>query len=218
MDATMPSARPMPRIGDPAPDFTAITTQGPIRFSEWQGNDWVILFSHPADFTPVCSTELTEFARRADKFSKRNTKLIGLSIDSIHSHLAWRENLRKIMDVDIGYPLIADLDTKVATLYGMVHPGESATVTVRTVFVIDPRHTIRALIYYPLNVGRNMDEIERLVDALQTADRNGVATPVNWKVGEKVVVPPPRTVAEVAERESHREYERYDFYLNKKSL
>jgi len=216
MEATI--GRGIPRIGDTAPDFTAITTQGEITFSEWQGDDWVILFSHPADFTPVCSTELTEFARRQEEFARRHCKLIALSIDSIHSHLAWRENLRQILDTEIGYPIIADLDTKVASQYGMIHPGESATVTVRTVFVIDPKRKIRALIYYPLNVGRNMDEIERLLDALQTSDERGVATPVNWKVGEKVIVPPPKTVADVAERESHKEYERFDFYLNKKSL
>ncbi len=210
--------RGIPRIGDVAPDFTAMTTHGEITFSEWQDGDWVILFSHPADFTPVCSTELTEFARRQEEFARRSTKLIALSIDSIHSHLAWRENLKSILDTDIGYPIIADLDTKVASLYGMIHPGESATVTVRTVFVIDPQKKIRALIYYPLNVGRNMDEIERLLDALQTSDAQGVATPVNWNVGDKVIVPPPKTVAEVDERASHAEYERFDFYLNKKSL
>jgi peroxiredoxin (alkyl hydroperoxide reductase subunit C) len=208
----------IPRIGDQAPNFTAVTTQGEIDFWKWQGSDWVLLFSHPADFTPVCSTELAEFARRQDDFRKRNTKLIGLSIDSIHSHLAWRQNLKQILDAQIDYPLIADLDTKVASLYGMIHPGESSTVTVRTVFVIDPKHTIRALVYYPLNVGRNMDEIVRLMDALQTADKHGVATPVNWRPGEKVVVPPPKSEAEVAERESHKDYERFDFYLNKRTL
>ena len=208
----------IPRIGDTAPDFIALTTQGEITFSSWQEGSWVLLFSHPADFTPVCSTELSEFAKRVDEFTRRNTKLIGLSIDSIHSHLAWRENLKQILDVELPYPLIADLDMKVASLYGMIHPGESATLTVRTVFAIDPKRTIRALIYYPLNVGRNIDEIVRLIDALQTSDENGVATPVNWKPGDKVVVPPPKTVAEVAERATHSEYERFDFYLNKKSL
>jgi peroxiredoxin (alkyl hydroperoxide reductase subunit C) len=208
----------IPRIGDKAPDFTAVTTHGELTFSEWQGDSWVILFSHPADFTPVCSTELTEFARRGEEFARRNCKLMGLSIDSIHSHLAWRENLKQILDVELGFPLVADLDTRVASLYGMIHPGESATVTVRAVFLIDPNRIIRALVYYPLNVGRNMDEIERALDALQTADEHGVACPVDWKPGEKVIVPPPKTVEEVAERGSHAEYERFDFYLNKKSL
>ncbi len=208
----------IPRIGDTAPDFTAVTTQGVIEFSKWQGDKWVILFSHPADFTPVCSTELTEFAKRHEEFTRRGAKLIGLSIDSIHSHLAWRENLKQILKVEIPYPLIADIDMKVAALYGMIHPGASATVTVRAVFLIDPKRTIRALVYYPLNVGRNVNEIARLLDALQTADKNGVATPVDWKPGDKVVVPPPKTEAEVAERAGHKEYERFDFYLNKKEL
>jgi len=208
----------IPRIGDTAPDFKAVTTEGEIQFSEWQGKDWVILFSHPADFTPVCSTELGEFARRNEEFKQRGTKLIGLSIDSIHSHLAWRENLKQIMDVELPYPLIADLDMGVAQKYGMIHPGEAATATVRAVFVIDPKHVVRALVYYPLNVGRNVDEIVRLLDGLQTTDEHACATPVNWKPGDKVVVPPPKTTAEVAERNSHDEYERFDFYLNKKSL
>jgi peroxiredoxin (alkyl hydroperoxide reductase subunit C) len=208
----------IPRIGDAAPDFTAQTTHGPLTFSEWQKGSWVILFSHPADFTPVCSTELSEFARRNDEFTRRNTKLIGLSIDSIHSHLAWRENLKQILDVEIPYPLIADLDMAVAQKYGMVHPGAAATATVRAVFVVDPKRNVRALVYYPMNVGRSIDEIMRLLEALQTADTNACATPVNWKPGEKVVVPPPKTVSEVKEREGHKEYERFDFYLNKKSL
>ncbi|MHC4223411.1 MAG: peroxiredoxin [Planctomycetota bacterium] len=208
----------IPRIGDVAPDFTAATTHGEITFSEWQGGKWVLLFSHPADFTPVCSTELTEFAKRAGEFEKRNAKMIGLSIDSVHSHLAWHENLKQILDTDIGYPLIADTNMSVASLYGMMHPGESATVTVRALFVIDPNRVVRALIYYPLNVGRNVDEVLRLVEALQTTDANAVATPVNWQPGEKVVVPPPKTVEDVAERNSHSDYERFDFYLNKKDL
>lgn len=208
----------IPRIGDRAPDFRATTTQGEIAFHEWAGDQWVVLFSHPADFTPVCSTELAEFARRKESFARRNTKLIGLSIDSVHAHLAWRENLKQILDVQIDYPIIADLDQGVAQKYGMLHPGESATATVRAVFVIDPKKTVRALVYYPLNVGRNMDEIERLLEALQTTDANACATPVNWRPGDKVVVPPPKTEADVAERDSHKEYQRYDFYLNMKDL
>jgi peroxiredoxin (alkyl hydroperoxide reductase subunit C) len=208
----------IPRIGDIAPDFKAQTTHGEIQFGDWQKGSWVILFSHPADFTPVCSTELVEFARKNDEFARRNTKLIGLSIDSIHSHLAWRENLKQILDSDVPYPLIADLSMDVASKYGMIHPGAAATATVRAVFVIDPKRVVRALVYYPMNVGRNVDEIMRLLDALQTADQNVCATPVNWKPGEKVVVPPPKTVSEVRERETHKEYERFDFYLNKKSL
>jgi peroxiredoxin (alkyl hydroperoxide reductase subunit C) len=208
----------IPRIGDIAPDFSANTTEGPIKFSEWQGDKWVILFSHPADFTPVCSTELAEFARRRKEFDELGTKLIGLSIDSIHSHLAWRENLKKVLDADINYPIIADLDMKVAQRYGLLHPNESQTATVRAVFVIDPKQTVRAIIYYPLNVGRNIDEVVRLVDALQMTDKHSVAAPVNWKPGDKVIVPPPKSVKDVEERKSHKEYEQIDFYLNKKSL
>ena len=208
----------MPRIGDTAPDFTANSTHGPITFSEWQSQSWVILFSHPADFTPVCSTELTEFAKRAGEFTAKETKLIGVSIDSVHSHLAWRENLKQILDTDIEYPLIADTDMQVAKAYGMLHENTSSTATVRAVFVIDPKRVVRALVYYPMNVGRNVDEIMRLLTALQTTDKHACATPVNWKQGDKVIVPPPKNVKEVKERESHKEYERYDFYLNKKSL
>jgi peroxiredoxin (alkyl hydroperoxide reductase subunit C) len=208
----------IPRIGDKAPDFHAVTTHGEIDFHEWAGDSWVVLFSHPADFTPVCSTELAEFARRSKSFGDKHTKLIGLSIDSVHAHLAWRENLKNILDVQIDYPIIADLDASVANKYGMLHQGEAATATVRAVFVIDPKHTVRALVYYPLNVGRNLDEIERLLTALQTTDAHACATPVNWMPGGKVVVPPPKTAAEVAERDSHTEYERKDFYLNLRDL
>ncbi|MGE0432717.1 MAG: peroxiredoxin [Planctomycetota bacterium] len=212
------TALTLPRIGDQAPDFTAPTTVGELRFHEWAGDKWVVLFSHPADFTPVCSTELTEFAKRESEFGQRNTKLIGLSIDSIHSHLAWRQNLKQILDVQINYPMIADTPGSVARLYGMLHPGESATVTVRALFVIDPKKTVRAIVYYPLNVGRNVDEVVRLVDALQTADKHSVACPVNWKPGENVVVPPPKTAADVENRLAGNWDEKFDFYLNKKKL
>jgi peroxiredoxin (alkyl hydroperoxide reductase subunit C) len=216
--STQTAVRSLPRIGDRAPDFNAVTTQGEIRFSEWTSGKWTLLFSHPADFTPVCSTELVELARRSKEFDQRNFKLIGLSIDSIHSHLAWVENLAKIMETRLPYPLIADTDKKVAELYGMIHPGESATVTVRALFFIDPKQTIRAIIYYPLNVGRNVDEILRVCDALQTADANAVACPVNWKKGDKVIVPPPKNEKDVAARAAMTNVERLDFYLIKKSL
>ena len=208
---------PIPRIGDDAPDFTAITTHGEITFSDWQGDDWVILFSHPADFTPVCTTELTEFANRNAEFSDRGIKLIGLSIDSIHSHVAWVQNINEIMGTKIPYPLIADLDMKVANKYGLIHPGESSTATVRAVFIIDPNRKIRALIYYPLANGRNVDEVVRLIDSLQTTDSNSCATPVNWNVGEKVIVPPPKTEAEVEDR-LNSDHEKLSFYLMKKDL
>ncbi len=207
----------IPKIGDIAPDFTAITTQGELTLSRWQADSWVLLFSHPADFTPVCSTELSEFARREADFAKRNVKLIGNSIDSVHSHLAWRENLQKIFNCKINYPLIADINMAVAQKYGMIHPGQSLTATVRAVFVIDPKRVIRAIIYYPMNVGRNVDEILRLIDGLQTADKNACATPVNWKPGEKVIVPPPKTEKEVVDRLAAA-YEKLDFYLCKKDI
>ncbi|HEX9749878.1 MAG TPA: peroxiredoxin [candidate division Zixibacteria bacterium] len=207
----------IPRLGDVAPDFTAQTTHGEVKFHEWQGDKWVILFSHPADFTPVCSTELTAFAKRYDEFEKRGAKLIGISIDSIHAHLAWTQNLERILQTKIPYPLIADLNTAVAQKYGMIHPGASETVTVRTLFVIDPNKKVRALIYYPLNVGRSVDEVLRLLTALQTADTKGVALPVDWKPGDKVIVPPPKTEADVQDRLSGK-YEKIDFYLCKKEL
>jgi len=208
----------MPRIGDKAPDFTAQTTHGPITLSEWQKDNWVLLFSHPADFTPVCSTELVEFGKRYKEFEKRNTKLIGISVDSVHSHLAWIENLAKIFKTQkLPYPLIADLTTGVSQKYGMIHPGESETVTVRALFFIDPKRIIRAIIYYPLNIGRNVDEVIRVLDALQTADANAVACPVNWRPGDKVIVPPPKTAKEVEEREK-ASYEKLDFYLCKKAV
>jgi peroxiredoxin (alkyl hydroperoxide reductase subunit C) len=208
----------MPRIGDQAPDFTAQTTHGEITLSQWQEGKWVVLFSHPADFTPVCSTELTELGRRYAEFEKRDVKLIGISVDSIHSHLAWVQNLKSILDVRLPYPLIADSNRAVSELYGMMHPGESATVTVRALFFIDPKRTIRAIIYYPLNVGRSVDEILRVVDALQTADTKGVACPVNWKPGDKVIVPPPRSEKEVDDRLALTGVERLDFYLTKRAL
>lgn len=214
----MTETRSLPKIGDQAPDFTAQTTQGEVTLSTWQEGKWVVLFSHPADFTPVCSTELTEFGRRHKEFEQRGVKLIGISVDSIHSHLAWHQNLGKILGVTLPYPLIADSTRAVSELYGMIHPGASATVTVRALFVIDPKRVVRALIYYPLNIGRNVDEVVRIIDALQTADKNGVACPVNWKPGDKVIVPPPKTEKEVADRLALQNVERLDFYLTKKSL
>ena len=217
MSESSTNAQPMPRNGDDAPDFHAQTTHGELDFHDWAGDNWVILFSHPADFTPVCSTELTEFGRRHSEFAKRNIKLMGVSVDSIHSHLAWVQNLDKILDVHVPYPLVADSNRAVSELYGMLHPGESATVTVRALFFVDPSRKIRAIIYYPLNVGRNVDEVLRAVQALQTADSKGVACPVNWPPGDKVIVPPPKTEDEVNDR-LNGSYEKLDFYLCKKDL
>lgn len=208
----------MPRIGDKAPDFQALTTTGPLKFSEFNKGKWVIMFSHPADFTPVCTTELSAFAKEKNFFEQRNTKLIGLSIDSIHSHLAWVNNVRENTGVYMDFPIIADLDMKVAQLYGMLHPGESTTAAVRAVFFIDPKGTIRLMMYYPLNIGRNMEEIQRALVALQTADEFKCALPVDWKPGDKAIVPPPKTLVEMDERIASKKYEKIDFYLAKMEL
>ena len=210
----------MPRIGDKAPDFEAITTTGKIKFSEYNKDSWVILFSHPADFTPVCTTEMSAFALEHDFFRKNNTKLMGLSIDSIHSHLAWVNNVKENTGVFFDFPIIADLDMKVAQLYGMLHPGESSTAAVRAVFFMDPSGTIRLVMYYPLNVGRNMEEIKRVLVALQTSDEHKCAMPINWVKGEKVIVPPPKTLVEMQDRieMDSNTTEKIDFYLIKKHL
>ncbi|PTN09369.1 peroxiredoxin [Mangrovibacterium marinum] len=207
----------MPRIGDMAPDFKANTTYGPIQFSEYNKGSWVILFSHPADFTPVCTTEMSGFAVRSDEFKALNTKLMGLSIDSIHAHVAWVNNVKKNSGILFNFPIIADIDMKVSKLYGMLQPNESETAAVRAVFIIDPTGKVRLVMYYPLNVGRNMDEIVRALKALQTSDKHNVALPLNWVPGEKVIVPPPKTVDAMIEREKS-DYEMMDFYLAKKDL
>jgi peroxiredoxin (alkyl hydroperoxide reductase subunit C) len=214
--AAAPAPTSLPRLNEPAPNFTANSTQGQISLDDYKGK-WVVLFSHPADFTPVCTTELSEFARRADDFEKLDTQLIGLSIDSIYAHLGWTRNIEEKFGVKIPYPIIADLDMKVASAYGMIHPGASSTATVRAVFVIDDKQNVRAMIYYPMTNGRNIDEILRLVEALQTSDKNGVATPCNWNPGEQVIVPPPQT-AEAAEKRMSEGYEVTDWYFSKKNL
>ncbi len=208
----------MPRIGDDAPDFTATTTHGQLRLSEFAEGKWVVLFSHPADFTPVCTTELSGFAKRKQEFEALNTKLIGLSIDSIHSHLAWVNNVREKTGVYLDFPIIADLDMKVAKLYGMLQPNESETAAVRAVFFIDPYLKIRLIMYYPLNVGRNMDEILRVLEALQVSDEHKVALPLNWKKGDQVIVPPPKTLEEMEDRIQDDSCEKVDFYLARKDL
>ena len=209
----------LPRIGDRAPDFGAVTTHIPdFNFSAWQEQDWVVMFSHPADFTPVCTTEILEFARQYERFTARRIKLIGISVDSIHSHLAWLQNMKEKMGVEVPFPMIADNDMKISQLYGMIHPGASSTATVRAVFVIDPRRIIRALVYYPMNAGRNIEEILRLVTALQTTEQFSCATPVNWQEGEKVVVPPPKTVKDVEQRLSQPDVDHQDFYLTLKDI
>jgi peroxiredoxin (alkyl hydroperoxide reductase subunit C) len=201
----------MPIIGEPAPDFEALTTNGTIKLSDLKGK-WVVMFSHPADFTPVCTTEFMAFAGVADELKNMNVQLMGLSIDSVHSHLAWIKNVKDKMGVDIPFPIIADLDMSVAKKYGMIHPGQSSTATIRTVFFIDDKGILRAMIYYPLTNGRYIPEIIRLVKALQTTDKYGVATPANWQPGDKVVVPAPKNKAEMDKRLSEG-YECKDWYL-----
>ncbi|MGH9901780.1 MAG: peroxiredoxin [Pyrinomonadaceae bacterium] len=206
----------MPRINDQAPDFEAKSTHGPLKLSDFKGK-WVVLFSHPADFTPVCTTEFVEFARRSDEFKRRNAQLIGLSVDSVTAHIAWVRNIEQHFGVKIDFPVIADLDTKVAEKYGLIHPAASETATVRAVFVIDDKQKVRALVYYPMTCGRNIDEVLRAVDALQTADQNACATPANWQPGEQVIVPPPQTI-EDAEKRMKSEYDVTDWYFSKRNL
>ncbi len=213
----MDAPRNLPRINEPAPDFNSVTTHGQKKLADYKGR-WLVLFSHPADFTPVCTTEFIGFTQRFDDFQKRNTDILGVSIDSIFSHLAWVQNIKEKMGVSVPFPIIADLDMKVASAYGMVHPGASDTATVRSVFVIDDKGMIRALVYYPMNAGRNIDEIIRLLDALQTADKHGVACPANWRPGDNVVVPAPKTVADVEKRLADGSLDRKDWYLSLKKL
>ena len=217
-NVVMDKVQVMPRIGDQAPDFEAVTTTGKIRFSEFAKDKWVLLFSHPADFTPVCTTEMSGFAERMAEFTELNTELMGLSIDSIHSHLAWVNNVREKTGVYFKFPIIADLDMKVAKLYGMLQPNESETAAVRAVFFIDPSKKIRLIMYYPLNVGRNMDEIVRSLKALQFVDEHKVAMPLNWQPGDKVIVPPPKTLEQMEERINNQDYEKVDFYLARKQI
>jgi peroxiredoxin (alkyl hydroperoxide reductase subunit C) len=207
----------LPRLNEPAPAFDAVTTQGPLKLSDYEGS-WLILFSHPADFTPVCTTEFIAFAEIYPELQKRSTELLGLSIDSVFSHIGWIRNIEEKTGVKIPFPVIADLDRKVATAYGMVMPGESKTETSRCVFIIDAKGMLRAMIYYPLSTGRNMDEILRVIDALQTADANAVATPANWRPGDKVIVPAPNTTELAEERVGEKGVECVDWYLCKKSL
>ncbi len=215
---TMESARTsaLPRLNEPAPAFEAVTTQGTIKLSDYEGS-WLILFSHPADFTPVCTTEFAAFAEIAPQLGERNVELLGLSIDSVFSHLAWMRSIRASLGVRVPFPVIADLDRAVATAYGMIMPGESTTETSRCVFFIDPKSILRAMIYYPLSLGRNMKEILRVVDALQTADANQVATPANWEPGQKVILPAPRTMEDL-EKRIDSGYECADWYLCYRSL
>jgi peroxiredoxin (alkyl hydroperoxide reductase subunit C) len=196
----------MPRIGDYAPVFTAVTTQGEINFPADYAGNWVIFFSHPADFTPVCTSEFMTFASLQREFATYNTKLVGLSVDGLYSHIAWLRTIqdkitfRDMKNVEVTFPLIEDVSMKIAQMYGMIMPGEDSTKAVRAVFVIDPEGMIRAIIYYPLSLGRNFDELLRVVKALQTADHFAVATPADWRPGEPVIVPPAGSCGTARER------------------
>lgn len=205
----------MPLIGDDAPAFTATTSMGEIKFPDDYKGKWVILFSHPADFTPVCTTEFMTFASMQEEFRGLNAELIGLSIDSIYAHIAWLRTIKEkiqykgMKDVEITFPVIADLTMEIAKKFGMVQPKASTTQAVRAVFMIDPKAKIRAIIYYPLSNGRNMDEIKRLLMAMQKSDADDVATPANWQPGEDVIIPPPGSCGTAKERVQKKEEGKY---------
>ncbi|HHG89175.1 MAG TPA: peroxiredoxin [Devosia sp.] len=177
------------RLGDTAPNFTADTTQGKINFHEWIGNSWVFFFSHPADFTPVCTTEMGRTAQLGDEFAKRNVKPIGLSTDSVEEHNKWILDVNDTQNTELKFPIIADKSLEVAQLYDMIHPNTNTTEAVRSVFIIDPSKKVRLTLTYPMNVGRNFDEILRVIDALQLADEKTIATPADWAPGDKVIIP-----------------------------
>jgi len=207
----------LPRIGEQAPAFEAESTHGIIRLGDFEGS-WLVFFSHPADFTPVCTTEFLAFASIHQELRAKGCELLGLSIDSVFSHIAWIRRIEEKFGIRIEFPVIADLSRQVAELYGMIMPGESKTETSRAVFVIDPKQMVRAVIYYPLTTGRNTDEILRLLDALKTTDEYAVATPANWRPGDKVIVPPPRTQDAAEERVAAKGVECLDWFFCKKSL
>ncbi|MDD3738487.1 MAG: peroxiredoxin [Lentimicrobiaceae bacterium] len=215
----------MPRLGEKAPEFTAVTTQGTINFpSDYKGH-WTILFSHPADFTPVCTTEFMTFATMAEDFEKANCKLVGLSVDGLHSHIAWLRTIKEKIDykgmknVEVKFPLIDDVSMNVAKKYGMIQPNTSATSAVRAVFFIDPKGIIRAMMYYPQSTGRNFPELYRVLIALQTTDEFGVATPADWQPGDEVIVPPANTCGVAQDRtEKPGDMKCYDWFFCTKKL
>ena len=206
----------LPRLNEAAPDFEAVTTHGVKKLADYKGK-WLVLFSHPADFTPVCTTEFMAFAKRAEEFKAINTELLGLSIDSHFAHMAWVRNIKEKFGIDIPFPIIADLDMKVARSYGMIHPGAADTSAVRATFIIDDKGVLRAMVYYPMSNGRSIDEFVRLVKAMQTSDANGIATPEGWQPGDKVIVPPPATM-QSAEARMNEGFECTDWYFCKKEV
>lgn len=214
----------MPRIGDMAPEFTAQTTQGPINFPADYKGKWVILFSHPADFTPVCTSEFMTFGSMQKEFEALNCQLVGLSIDGLSSHIAWLRTIKERIDwkgmqnIDVQFPLIDDITMNVAKNYGMIQPGESETKAVRAVFFIDPKSIIRTIIYYPLALGRNFDELKRVLIGLQTVDNFGVALPADWRPGDEVIVPAPSTMKAVAKRVEDKDMHCYDWFFCTKDI
>ncbi len=209
----------LPKINEPAPDFEAKSTHGLIHLRDYTGKGkWVMLFSHPADFTPVCTTEFVEFSKAYSQFENLNVQLIGNSVDSVYSHIAWVRNIEDTFGVKVPFPVIADLDQRVARAYGMVHEAANDTATVRAVFFIDPKNTIRAVIYYPMSLGRSVPELLRIAEALQTADANACATPANWKPGEPVVISPPGTQADAEKRVNAKEFDVKQWYLSTRKL
>jgi len=205
-----------PRLNEPAPNFKARTTHGERSLGDYKGQ-WLILFSHPADFTPVCTTEFIGFAAAADTFKHMNCELLGLSIDSLFSHLAWTRNIQEKFGVHIPFPIIEDIKMDVARAYGMIHPGAADTQAVRATFFIDPNGILRAMVYYPMSNGRSISEFVRLLQAMQTSDKNAVATPEGWTPGCDVIVPPPKT-AEAAEMRAREGYETVDWYYSTRPL
>ena len=205
-----------PRLNERAPDFSAKTTFGDRCLKDYEGK-WLILFSHPADFTPVCTTEFMGFQAHADTFRAMNCELLGLSIDSLFSHLAWTRNIQEKFGVRISFPIIEDLKMEVAKAYGMIHPGAGDTSAVRATFIIDPKGILRAMVYYPMSNGRSIAEFVRVLQALQTSDTHGVATPEGWQPGQAVIVPPPKT-AQAADSRAAEGYEYVDWYFSRKSL
>ena len=211
---TTPSG--LPRINEPAPDFKVNTTHGERSLADYKGK-WLVLFSHPADFTPVCTTEFIGFAKHAEQFKSMNCELLGLSIDSIYSHLAWMQSIKNNFGVEIPFPIIDDIKMEVAQAYGMIHPGAADTQAVRATFFIDPEGKLRAMVYYPMSNGRSIDEFVRLLQAMQTSDANKIATPEGWTPGCDVIVPPPKTPAAIEARKGEG-YAMKDWYFSPKSL
>ena len=206
----------MPRLNEPAPAFEAKTTHGVKKLSDYKGK-WLVLFSHPADFTPVCTTEFMAFAKHHEEFQKIGAELLGLSIDSTFSHVAWVRNIKEKFGVEIKFPIIADLSMEVAKAYGMIHPGAADTSAVRATFIIDPEGILRAMVYYPMTNGRSIPEFLRIIKALQASDEHGIATPEGWQPGDKVIVPPPQD-ADEAEARMNEGYECKDWYFCKKAI